>query len=310
MTAIRELRRTAALRAGRPSSIPSPNLHIPVTSEKGTEKREIVKVRPEGSFRTEDVVIREEPLEIRLRYRIESREHVRRLVVTMRTPGEDRALALGFLFSEGILRDPSEVESVRTARVQRKEARENVLEVVLSDSAKPDLKRAERHFLSTAACGVCGKATIEQLRHRNLPQLPEPVPLFQGATLCSLPEALLARQPLFGRTGGLHGAALAEPSGNIVLSCEDIGRHNALDKLLGNSFLQHRLPLHRTAVLLSSRAGFELVQKTVLAGAPLLAAMGAPSSLAIEMAEETGLTLVGFLRFDQFNIYTHPERIF
>lgn len=281
-----------------------------MTPEKSTEKKEIVRVSADRFHRTEDLVVREEPLEIRLRHHQGDREHTRRLVVTMRTPGDDYALAVGFLFSEGIIREPDEVVAVRPVRVQRKDARENVVEVVLSDSARPDLRRAERHFLATAACGVCGKTSIEQLRAADPPPLPEPVPLFPVGTLLGLPGVLSARQPLFDRTGGLHGAALVEPSGRVLLAAEDIGRHNALDKLLGQAFLRRRLPLHTTAVLLSSRAGFELVQKAVLAGTPLLATIGAPSSLAIEMAEETGMTLVGFLRPDHFNIYSHPERIF
>lgn len=276
---------------------------------KGIAKAEIVKVQGIEQRRLEDFVVTEEPLEIRLGFSKNDARHQKNISVTMRTPGQDEELALGFLFTEGIINSMAQVTGFNHPPVRWKQAKDNVLLVELADDVAVDIGRLERNFYTTSSCGVCGKASIEAVRVQSRFELPDAQPFFDARLLHELPERLASRQSIFDSTGGLHGAALFNADGEMLLAREDIGRHNALDKLIGVALRLDLLPLSEHAVLVSGRAGFELVQKSVMAGAALLAAVGAPSSLSVELAEEAGVTLVGFLRNGQFNIYTHPERI-
>lgn len=229
----------------------------------------------------------------------------------MRTPGHDFELAAGFLFTEGILRDASQIREIRWSHVENGNPRQigNSVTVELNPGVEVDLDRLQRHFYTTSSCGVCGKASIEAIEAQGCPVLRRNKPLVASAVIHCLPEALRRAQPVFERTGGLHAAALFTPDGTLQLLREDVGRHNALDKLIGAELLAHHIPLERSLLFVSSRASFELVQKALMAGIPILAAVGAPSSLAIETAQRFNLTLLGFVRERRFNIYSGASRI-
>jgi FdhD protein len=248
--------------------------------------------------RVEDYLAAEEPLEMRAgRYS---------LGVTLRTPGNDEELVAGFLFTEGII---SRRKHLVALRLPGDAARErNLVRVTLDSRKRLATGSAARRFSAGSACGVCGKASIEQLRRRGL-RRPEVMTLFDPDVLCQLPQKLRAAQAVFGRTGGLHAAALFDAGGELLVLREDIGRHNAVDKVIGWAFREGRLPLSGHILLVSGRGGFEIVQKTLAAGIPLLASVSAPSSLAVQLAREFGLTLVGFLRGQRFVIYSGEERI-
>ncbi|MDR3682548.1 MAG: formate dehydrogenase accessory sulfurtransferase FdhD [Geothrix sp.] len=254
----------------------------------------------------------EEPLEIRLDFSgPEGPEH-QSLSITMRTPGQDAELAVGFLLTEGVIRSQEDLREVRPHRPGTpRPGRANVVCVSLQEQVAVNLRRLERNFYTTSSCGVCGKASIEALRIQSpFPPFPEGSPPFVPAGLLHrLPERLRAAQEVFQATGGLHASALFDASGDLVLLREDVGRHNALDKVLGRALLDGLLPLRDHLLLLSGRISFELVQKASMAGLPFLAAIGAPSSLAVELAREAGLTLVGFLRGERFNVYSGAWRI-
>jgi FdhD protein len=245
----------------------------------------------------------EEPLEIRLAFDRDGRRVRRAVSVTMRTPGHDDELAVGFLFTEGILDSPGQVAKVEDWGPG------NVVRVELNPGVAVDLARLERHFYAASSCGVCGKASLEAVRVRPRSEMIPGRPAIEVATIERLPETQRAAQGAFDRTGGLHAAALFDPSGRLLALREDVGRHNALDKLIGEAFLAGCTPLRDGILLVSGRASFELVQKAAVAGIPVLAAVGAPSSLAVELAREHGMTLVGFVRPDRFNIYAGPDRI-
>ena len=226
----------------------------------------------------------------------------------MRTPGHDEELAVGFLLSEGIIQDRGDLREVRG---QRHGCRSNLVRVGLQDHVAVDLRRMERHFYTTSSCGVCGKASIAALRTvRRYPPAVEGSPPFVPAGLLHrLPERLRAAQEGFAATGGLHASALVDGAGQVMLLREDVGRPNALDKLIGRALLEDLLPLRGHLLLVSGRASFELVQKAAMAGLPFLGAVGAPSSLAVDLAREAGMTLVGWLRDGRFNVYTGSWRI-
>ena len=253
-----------------------------------------------------DAVVMEEPLQLLL----DGTE----LSVVMRTPGEDVELALGLLYAEGIVRALDDVKEVRisaesgetasTVRVEASIVESNQVDVHL---ARAPRRRPERSMLASSACGVCGAVLIEDLR-RDLAVLP-PGPSVEPGLLPSLVERLRSGQGVFDRTGGLHGAGLFSPSGELVCVREDIGRHNAVDKVVGRMLLDRRLPLGDTVLVVSGRAGYEIVQKSINAGIAVLAAVGAPSSLAVALAREFNQTLVGFLRGERFNVYSAPERL-
>jgi FdhD protein len=261
------------------------------------------RVEDARTIEAPDELAVEEPLEIRLAFDADGRRFRRGISVTMRTPGHDRELAVGFLFTEGILEAPEQVAKVEDWGPG------NVVRVELVPGVAVDLARLERHFYSASSCGVCGKASLEAVRVRPAFALIAGRPAIDAAIIRRLPETLRAAQGAFDRTGGLHASALFEPDGRLLDLREDVGRHNALDKLIGTSFLAGRIPLRDGILLVSGRASFELVQKAAVAGIPVLSAVGAPSSLAVELAREHGMTLVGFVRSDRFNIYTGPERI-
>ena len=227
------------------------------------------------------------------------------VAVTMRTPGHEAELAVGFLFSEGLI----EADAVRevTFGDPARDARPDDLVTVYLRESFDASRLAERHFVATASCGICGKASIDEVAMRCAP-LPDG-PVVGREILTSLPARLRDAQETFTATGGLHASGLFHPDGTLVTLREDVGRHNALDKLIGERYLAGALPLHRSILLVSGRISFELVQKAAAAGIPILAAVGAPTDLAVETAERLGMTLVGFLRGERFNVYSRPERI-
>jgi FdhD protein len=248
--------------------------------------------------RVEDYLAAEEPLEMRAgRYS---------LGVTLRTPGDDKELVAGFLFTEGIISRREHLVSLRLPGAAAPER--NLVRVTLASKVRLAAGSAARRFSAGSACGVCGKASIAQLRRRGLRRL-DVTTLFDPEVLCQLPQKLRAAQATFGRTGGLHAAALFNADGELLVLREDIGRHNAVDKIIGWAFLEGRLPLSGQMMLVSGRGGFEIVQKALSAGVPLLASVSAPSSLAVQLARELGLTLVGFLRGQRFVIYSEEDRI-
>jgi len=255
----------------------------------------------------EDRLATEEPLEIRLRMG----ERTWTVAVTMRTPGDDAELAAGFLYAEEVVADRERIRRIVPVIAPEESPGpegSNIVEVELGEGPEPELRSLERHFFATSACGVCGKAGLEMLRLRVPATAPEG-PVVEPAVLSALPDRLRAAQGVFASTGGLHAAALFDAAGGLLAVREDVGRHNALDKLIGRAFLDGRLPLRGHLVLVSGRASYELLQKCVVAGVPFVCAVSAPSSLAVEVAERFGITLVGFLRGDRFNIYAGPERI-
>ncbi|MBM4380282.1 MAG: formate dehydrogenase accessory sulfurtransferase FdhD [Deltaproteobacteria bacterium] len=248
-------------------------------------------------FPAEDVVAVEAPLEIRLGGKA--------LTVTMRTPGHDAELAVGFLVSEGVLRKGDDL----TAPPVPDALSPDVLHVQLRDGVTADTRRAERGFTTTSACGACGKDSLESLSLPACPPITGDSPQVSPSLLLSLPAKLRAEQATFEATGGLHATGLFTGAGELVRVREDVGRHNAFDKVIGAALLAGELPLNGCVAVVSGRASFELVQKAAMAGIPVLAAVGAPSSLAVELAQRQGITLAGFLRDGRFNLYSHPERI-
>lgn len=264
-----------------------------------------------------DVLAVEEPLEIRVGFQQDGKLSHKSISITMRTPGNDAELAAGFLFTEGIIEKPEQIKEIRhcglkigkaSGTIDRASAlNSNTIRVDLADGVDIDLKRLERHFYTTSSCGVCGKSSIEALQS-GAAKLADGFTI-SGDLIHRLPETLRAEQEVFDRTGGLHASALFTADGILDIVREDVGRHNALDKVLGAKLMQNKLPLSESVLLVSGRASFELVQKALMAGIPILAAVGAPSSLAVELAREFGMTLVGFVRDNRFNIYAGPERI-
>jgi FdhD protein len=256
----------------------------------------------------EDTLAVEEPLEIRL-YTPDGVMHP--VSITMRTPGHDFDLAAGFLFTEGIVRDPGQIVRMEYCVGPDVEQRYNVVGVRLRPGTTFDAGRLQRHFYTTSSCGVCGKTSLDALRTQLPWPAPSPAagPVLAPAVIAALPDRLRAAQGIFDRTGGLHAAALFSADGELAGVREDVGRHNALDKLIGAHLLARQLPAARSVLVVSGRASFELLQKAAVAGVPAMIAVGAPSSLAVEAAVEFGVTLVGFARGQTFNVYTYPERI-
>lgn len=252
-----------------------------------------------------DWVAVEEPLEIRVSFGAAADGES--LLVTMRTPGHDEELARGFLFSEGLIDKPEDVLGFAVA--DPAEAAGNVLQVKLQPALRERFVDVRRNFYANSACGVCGKASLEALRVRAHLEVRGDELRIPAATLLALPAGLAARQPSFAATGGLHAAALFDADGALGEVREDVGRHNAVDKLVGAALRDGRLPLANLGILVSGRASFEIVEKARMAGCPLVAAVGAPSSLAIDAAWDGDITLVGFLRDGRFNVYSVPERV-
>lgn len=264
----------------------------------------VQKIEGESSTTFQDLLAVEEPLEIRIADRAIS--------ITMRTPGSDFELAAGFLFTEGIIGGPDQIREIRWSNLRdasNPRQLHNSVTVELAPGVEIDFARLERHFYTSSSCGVCGKASIQALEAQGCPVLPRDAPQVAHQVIHRLPEVVRAQQAVFERTGGLHAAALFDALGNLVLLREDIGRHNALDKAIGAELLAHHTPLDNTLVLVSGRASFELIQKALMAGIPILAAVGAPSSLAVETAQRFNMTLIGFVRDGRFNIYSGASRI-
>lgn len=245
----------------------------------------------------QDSLAAEEPLEIRV--------GGAPLTVTMRTPGNDRELAAGFLLTEGIIDTPDQLAGIRTATPDSAE-KSNVVEAILNDH-EFDPKDLQRNFFAASSCGICGKASIQAIRNRGL-RSPNRDFRIAPEVLCRLPEVLRTEQAVFDRTGGLHAAALFDAKGSLLVLREDIGRHNAVDKLVGWALLEGRVPLSTYVLLVSGRGGFEIAQKALAAGVPVLASVSAPSGLAVKLARELGLTVVGFLRGKRFVVYSEGFR--
>jgi len=257
-----------------------------------------------------DRVAVEEPLEIRLGYSTPDGRATRSISITMRTPGNDAELATGFLFTESIIRHKAEIASVEPCGPAAPDTgNRNVIRVELSPAVRVDLGRLQRHFYTTSSCGVCGKTSLDALRVIGLEPFADMTPNVAKDTLTALPAKLRAAQHTFDATGGLHAAAAFDATGKLVVTMEDVGRHNAVDKVVGALLLADRLPAHSLGMLVSGRASFELMQKTLVAGMPLLAAVSAPSSLAVELAREFNMTLIGFLRGETFNVYSAQSRV-
>lgn len=252
------------------------------------------------SFRR-DYVITEEPLELRL---IAGKEK-QTLAITMRTPGHDFELAVGFLFAEGIINSRTDIQNISYCldKDVEQEQRYNIVNIYLSRKDLPPLNSLERHFFTTSACGVCGRASLEALELRGLKPLSQSLPI-NPQVLTSLPEKLRKSQALFEKTGGLHAAALFSLTGELIALREDVGRHNALDKLIGWAVLADKPALHDAILLVSGRASYELVQKALSARISLFCSVSAPSSLAVDLAKRFQMTLIGFLRGESFTVYT------
>ena len=276
---------------------------IRVTDTQAANVRIAVDVVTQNSVAGEDFVTIEEPLEIRVVFGPGENRTEQSLSVTMRTPGDDFELTLGFLMGEAIITSPNDVESIATCGPPSPDkGLLNVIKIELSPATQFDAERLTRYTYTTSSCGVCGKASLDAVRV-TIPAHSASAFSVSADALKRLPARLSAQQTEFARTGGLHASAIFDADGTIERTREDVGRHNALDKLIGSYFQEGQDSLQRRGLILSGRLSFELVQKAALAGIPLIAAIGPPSSLAIELAEESGITLVGFLRSDRFNVY-------
>jgi FdhD protein len=272
--------------------------------------RRIRRVSGEHSQVCPDHLALEEPLEIQVAYGPAASRQWKTVAITMRTPGHDRELAAGFFIGEGLIRSLDQVEAVHSHGPRDGEQGwQNTVRVTLREGVALDLDRLQRHFYTTSSCGVCGKTSIEALELSFLRPLPESAWEMDPRILCELPARLREAQTIFDQTGGLHAAGLFTPDGRTILVREDVGRHNAVDKVIGGHFLAERGPMSDTLLVVSGRASFELVQKALAAGIPMLVAVGAPSSLAVDLAEKFHATLVGFTKPTGFNLYTGTRRV-
>ncbi|EGJ30715.1 MULTISPECIES: formate dehydrogenase accessory sulfurtransferase FdhD [Moorena] len=251
-----------------------------------------------------DQLATEEPLEIRLT------SPQKTVAVTMRTPGADFELAAGFLYSEGVVRHRDDIQRISYCVDANRDGQQryNIVNVALREELTPDLQPLERHFFTTSACGICGKASLEALRLRGCPVMSDSLEV-STEVIYSLSEQLRSAQSVFSTTGGIHAAGLFNTQGELLSLQEDVGRHNALDKLVGSALLTNQLPLSDRIVMVSGRSSFEILQKCLMARVPIVCAVSAPSSLAVTLAREFGITLVGFLRGKRFNVYSGKERI-
>lgn len=268
----------------------------------------IRRFSPGASASRQDRVVVEEPLEIRLEHGPPGGRESRSVSVTMRTPGHDFELAAGFLHGEGILSSAAAVTDITYCQDQGPQEY-NVVRVRLAPGIRPDLDRLERNFYTSSACGVCGKASLESVEVMGCAPLPAGAPLLDPEMVAGLPDELREHQGVFAKTGGLHAAGLFTPAGDLLVAREDVGRHNAVDKVVGERLLARRLPVDQGVLVVSGRASFEIVQKAVMAGIPALVAVGAPSSLAVDLADRFGMTLIGFARSEGFNVYADAGRM-
>ena len=258
---------------------------------------DVGRVEDSSAATVRDTVAVEEPLEIRL--------DQNSISLTMRTPGSDFELAAGFLFAEDLVGGPDDILSISRPA----DGNPNVVEVKLAREARIHQAPAKRNFLTTSACGVCGKSSLQEFERNGCPALPPDEFAVDAGLILQLPARIREAQAVFRSTGGLHAAALFDVAGDLLALREDVGRHNAMDKLIGAALLKRQVPLARKILLVSGRASFELVQKALMASVPLLVAVGAPSSLAVTTAEKAGMTLIGFLREGRFNIYSGARRV-
>lgn len=267
-------------------------------------------VRGDDASEAVEIVATEEPLEIVLEFEHEGAPRRRTLALTMRTPGHDLELAAGFLYTEGVVAEPAHLTALHHfgSTVGEGEFR-NVVRAELAPGVRVDFERLERHVYTSSSCGVCGKTSIASLRATRRLEAPPRAVAFRAELVHRLPGAMREAQAVFEATGGLHAAALFDERGELLFLREDVGRHNAVDKVVGALFLAGQLPASNRLLFLSGRAGFELVQKAYMAGLPAIAAVGAPSSLAVELARDVDVTLVGFVREGRFTIYAGAERI-
>lgn len=275
---------------------------------RSTTSVEVERIRGGTARVRKDRVAVEEPLEIRVEVRTGPTPRTLPVSVTMRTPGDDFELAAGFLFTEGVVSGREEIAELSYCR-DGEPQEYNVIVARLRPGATLDPVRLQRNFLATSSCGVCGKASLEAVELRGCSPLPEAGLRVSGPVLSALPGSLAERQAVFRETGGLHAAGLFSADGSLRTLREDVGRHNAVDKVVGRELLEGRLPLDDAVLLVSGRASFEIVQKALVAGIPVVAAVGAPSSLAVELARRFGMTLVGFLREEGFNVYAGGRRV-
>ena len=264
----------------------------------------IRKINAGEAIELSDQVVVEEPLEIQLEYSSSTGRMLKNIAVTMRTPGNDEELAAGFLFTEGVISDAKAIKQIKRSAVD-----ENMMLVTLQENVVPMLANAAWNFYSTSSCGICGKASIDAIRTSSPFSSAKEDIAINSSLLYRLQESIKDQQLIFEHTGGIHACALFDLEGKLISIKEDVGRHNALDKLVGAALLEDKLPLQQHILFLSGRAGFELVQKAVMAGIRIIAAVGAPSSLAVELAKEAGTTLIGFLRDGRFNLYSGEQRI-
>jgi len=272
---------------------------------------QVIKITKKGNSKGPDLLAVEEPLEIRLGYGVLDDRKQKNIAVTMRTPGHDIELAIGFLFTEGLIVAQKDIVSANYCEdVEIEEERGNVVRVELHPEIEFDLKKLERNFYTTSSCGVCGKSSIESITTQcRLEIQNDPDFKVSTAVIHQLPITLREEQAVFEHTGGLHATGLFDAAGKLLMLREDVGRHNAFDKVIGASVEKQSLPLDQSIVLVSGRLSFELVQKAAMAGVRLLVAVGAPSSLAIDLAKSFQMTVIGFTRNDRFNIYSHSERV-
>ncbi|MFK7810474.1 MAG: formate dehydrogenase accessory sulfurtransferase FdhD [Saprospiraceae bacterium] len=269
---------------------------------------EIQHINKTERSQKQDLLAVEEPLEIQMRWQKNGETNQKSISITMRTPGNDEDLALGFLLTEGIIQRMDQIASVgRPAFPVTTE--ENRILVELVSDVEMDISKLERHFYTSSSCGVCGKSSIDAIYATGIQPLNPTQFLVNDQLIHQLPEKLRQQQSVFEDTGGLHAAALFDNKGKLQLLREDVGRHNAVDKLIGAALQNDKLPLSDSLILVSGRASFELIQKALMAGIPILAAVGAPSSLAVQLAEKSGMTVLGFVRSGRYNIYCHPQRV-
>jgi len=282
----------------------------PASGSTGVRHFEIDRIEAGAASAVEDAVAIEEPLEIRLAYsNSDGRRAEQSISVTMRTPGHDAELAAGFLFTEGIIRSADDIERIGPCGPPAVNGLVNVVRVDLAKTVAVDLDRLERHFYTSSSCGVCGKSSLEAVAVQGRYDIHEAEFRLSAEQLGGLPAGLRAQQVTFEATGGLHASGLFDSNGAIVDVREDVGRHNALDKLIGHAIMHGSLPLSAYGIVVSGRTSFELLQKAMMAGVPMVVAVGAPSSLAIELAREFGITLGGFIKADKFNLYSRPDRV-
>ena len=279
----------------------------PSSDKQGQQQADVTRVTPDGHERLSDVLAVEEPLEIRVVFGPAGKRRSKSLSITMRTPGSDFELAAGFLLSENIVRSPADIvkfEHVGPAEEDKDHG--NTLMVELGEAVPFEIERLQRHFYTTSSCGICGKASLDAVRAQGALPIERTWKLAQDLVF-GLPAVLRKQQGVFEKTGGLHAAGLVDGEGKLLAIREDVGRHNAVDKLIGSQMMAKAFPLNQRVLIVSGRASFELVQKAVMARIPFMVAVGAPSSLAVDLAQEFDMTLIGFTSSERFNVYAGQE---